>query len=527
MMEPSALAAVAAIAASAGALARVTRIRRIHVLGIPLLLLGWTGLLATILPESVSGHRAVVALGFVAAAGLALILARLLDGAVRWLLVVGAAVLTIRVPVPTGDGTAMLLGPLYAVIGIAACIVLLRELRDLRRTDPLLPDRGGATRLLDVGAALLPATATLSLMWSFDPPATTEALAFFLVPFVLLYACVRALATDHEDFKPAAWALVATGVVVAFVGLVQVATGEVWWNPKVIDANRFRSDFRTNSLYWDPNMYGRALVIAILAVVAWLLVRRVSRRGTPLLVGILGVLVLALWYTYSQSSWIALAAGLTVVAVLTMPPRPRRWVAALLLVFAIVATPTAGRLLAGDDASGRRDVVNTGIALAAERPVLGWGIGTFEAAARARELERGDTDPGLVASHTTPITVFAELGLLGAFTYLTLLTGAVVAILARWRRSSTPAAAARARGDVQDAGTGWPIAPVVWASGALFALVAHSFLYAGFFEDPTLWVVLAVLASLPTVADDEPGDRTEVSHDSVIAPPALRSPQHL
>jgi O-antigen ligase len=519
-MEVGTFEAIAAIAASAGALARVTRIRRIHVLGIPLLLVGWAGLLATILPESLTSHAGVIALGFVGVAGLTLILARLLDGAVRWLLVVGAAVLTIRVPVPTGDGNAMLLGPLYAVIGIVACIVVLREVRELRGGERLLPDRGGATRLLDVGAAVLPATATLSLTWSYDPVATTEALAFFLVPFVLLYACVRTLASAREDLKPAAWAMVASGMVVAVVGLVQEATGQVWWNPKVIDANRFRADFRTNSLYWDPNMYGRALVIVILAVVAWLLVRRVSRRGTPLLVGMLVVLVTALWFTYSQSSWIALAAGLTVVAVLTLPPNPRRWFAAALLVLVIVGTPAAARHLTGDDETGRRDVVNTGISLAAERPVLGWGIGTFETAARARELERGNADPGLVASHTTPITVFAELGLLGAFTYLTLLTSAVVTMLARWRRTSTPAAAARARGDdPRDAGTGWPIAPIVWASGALFALVAHSLLYAGFFEDPTLWVVLAVVASLPTVVDDDVTGPLPVPEESKDATP--------
>lgn len=502
-MDESVLAAVAAIAASAGALARVTRVRRIHALGIPLLALGWVGLLATIAPEGVASRPALLAIAVVAAIGAMLIAARLLDRVVGVLLVVGAAVLTIRVPVPTGDGTAMLLGPLYAIIAVVAAIVFLRERSERRSTERLLPDRGGATRLLDAGAALLPAMATLSLMWSFDQPATTESLAFFLVPFVLLYACVRTLATAGTDLVPAGWALVASGVVAAVVGLVQAVMGEVWWNPKVIDANRFRADFRTNSLYWDPNMYGRALVVAALAVVAWLLVRRVSRRGTPLLVGALVVLVTALWFSYSQSSWVALAAGLTVVAVLTMPPRPRRWIAAALLVLVIVLTPTAARVLAGDDASGRRDVVVMGIALASERPVLGWGMGTFETAARARELERGNVDPGLVASHTTPITVFAELGLLGAFTYLTLLCSAIVTMLARWRRTSSPAAAARARGDAGDAETGWPIAPIIWASGALFALIAHSLLYAGFFEDPTLWVVLAVLASLPVV-DDEP-----------------------
>jgi hypothetical protein len=95
-----------------------------------------------------------------------------------------------------------------------------------------------------------------------------------------------------------------------------------------------------------------------------------------------------------------------------------------------------------------------------------------------------------VASHTTPVTVFAELGLLGAFTYLTLLTSAVVTMLARWRRPPGGTSAYE-----------WPIAPIIWAGATLFALIAHSLLYAGFFEDPTLWVALAVLASLPAAED--------------------------
>ncbi len=518
-MDVGFLEVASAIAASAGALARVTRVRRVHVLGVPLLLLGWIGLLATIVPDALADGWALLAGAVLGAVGV--LLARVLDRHVAWLLALGALVLTIRVPVPTGDGeSSMLLGPLYAVIGLLALLVFRRELVAVRSGDRVLPDRGGATRLLDVGAALLPATATLSLTWSFDALATTQALAFFLVPFVLLYACVRSLASDGVDLVPSAWALIAAGGIAAIVGVVQHATGEVWWNPKVIDANRFRADFRTNSLYWDPNMYGRALVVAALAVVALLLVRRLTRRGTPALGALLALFALALWYTYSQSSWVALAAALTVVAVLTLPPNPRRWVAAALLVLVLVGTPAAARQLAGDDASGRRDVVNTGLSLAAERPVLGWGIGTFEEAARARELERGDLDPGLVASHTTPITVFAELGLLGAFTYLTLLASATVTILARWRRTSTPAAAARRRGD-DDAATGWPIAPIIWASAVLPALVAHSLLYAGFFEDPTLWVVLAVLASLPTTLDGDELDAaapTDDVHDRPVSP---------
>jgi O-antigen ligase len=221
------------------------------------------------------------------------------------------------------------------------------------------------------------------------------------------------------------------------------------------------------------------------------------------LVATAALLLVALWNTYSQSSWVALSASLVLLGVLTIPPRPRRWVAAAVLIVMIIGTPLAASQLAGDGENGRGEVARTGLGLAAERPVLGWGAGTFEIAAADRELERGNRDPDLVASHTTPITVFAELGVLGAITYLTLLASAFVTILARWRRTSTPASAARAElGPLQTEPTGWPVAPIIWASAALAALVAHSLLYAGFFEDPTLWVTLAVLASLPTLAND-------------------------
>lgn len=504
MADIDALAIVAACAASLGAVCRTTRIRRVHLLGVPLLFTGWLGLVVTVLPPSLH-DRAALLIGAVLV-GLCGVwfAARVLVGHERWLLAIGAAVLTIRVPIPTGDESAMLLGPLYVVIGIGAFVLVRAELRQLPDGGRLLPDRGGATRLLDIGAAALPAAATLSLLWSYVPGATAESLAFYLVPFVLAYALVRAWLEAGTSIRPAAITLLASIVLFAIIGLIQATTREVWWNPKVIDANRFRPDVRTNSLFWDPNIYGRALVIGLFVVVALLLVRPLRARVTAPLVASATLLLVALWNTYSQSSWVALSAGAVLLGVLTIPPRPRRWVAAAVVVLTMVGTPLAANQLAGSGEDGRGEVARTGIALAAERPLLGWGAGTFETAARDRELERGNHDPDLVASHTTPITVFAELGLLGAFTYVTLLASATVTIIARWRRPPHMSAHV-ALAPIGDPPTGWPIAPIIWASAALAALVAHSLLYAGFFEDPTLWVVLAVLASLPPAAESDGG----------------------
>jgi len=511
---PDVMTSCAAVVASLGALARVPTHRRARQAGALLLLLGWIGLLVGIAPESVRDQWIVAAPSLAVLVALGWLVAGRLVGRERWLVAVGGFVLAIRVPVPTGDGTAMLLAPLYVVIALGALVLLRGE---LARSDTL-EDRGGATRLLDVGSAALPIIATLSLTWSIDRPASAETLGFFLVPFVLAYALVRSWAERGVDLRGGVIGFVSATLVAALVGLYQAVTYQVWWNPKVVDANRFRPDFRTNSIFWDPNIYGRVLVLGSLAVLAWLLATGPGRRATIAGCVSLVVLLTALWHTYSQSSWFALAGALIILGVLTTPPRPRRLLGTLLVIVVVVGVPFAASSLGGgSDAAGREQVVQTGISLAGEKPVLGWGMGAFETAARARAFEQGDRTGGLTASHTTPVTVLAELGVLGMVAYLTLLASAAVAVLARWRRSSTPAAAARARGDLGAMNlTGWPIAPIIWATGVFVALLAHSLLYAGFFEDPALWVALALLASLPVVGPDV-GTVTGTNTDTEIA----------
>jgi putative inorganic carbon (HCO3(-)) transporter len=218
--------------------------------------------------------------------------------------------LTLRLPVPIGGDSVMLLAPLYVVIALGTFVLAQGELRALRSpgSGRSIEDRGVATRLLDLGVAVLPALGTLSITWSIDRLGSAEDLAFFYVPFLLLFMLVRGWVADVRDLRPAVVTLVFAAIVAAVVGTVQSIGDDVWWNPKVIAGNRFRADFRTNSIFWDPNIYGRALVVALLALVAWVLVTRVRRRGLVGAVFVAALLLYALWHSYSQSSWFALAA---------------------------------------------------------------------------------------------------------------------------------------------------------------------------------------------------------------------------
>ena len=77
--------------------------------------------------------------------------------------------------------------------------------------------------------------------------------------------------------------------------------------------------------------------------------------------------------------------------------------------------------------SGRGSLVSGGIDLFGERPIWGYGSGSF-----GTEYSRHHrTSKTLSASHTIPITIAAEQGVIGELIYIALLLVAAGALLAR------------------------------------------------------------------------------------------------
>ena len=113
---------------------------------------------------------------------------------------------------------------------------------------------------------------------------------------------------------------------------------------------------------------------------------------------------------------------------------------------------------------------------AREKPLLGWGAGSFNAEYRAHEKSSGREATN--ASHTIPITVAAEQGIVGLAAYVALLVLAFIRLL-RGARGS-PVRAALAAG--------------------FAALVLHTWLYAAFLEDPVTWTLLALGSALAATA---------------------------
>ena len=431
-----------------------------------------------------------------------------------------AAALPFRIPIESGGDTANLLVPLYLVIAAGVLAYALPRLRAAPGLDDDDDEAGGVrrTRLLEwllAGTVVLYAA---QAAYSSDFDRALSQVIFFYVPFALLFALlVRIDWTPRLAGRCLAVLLV---LAVAFVGIgfVEYGKRELLLNPKVIASNQLESYFRVNSLFFDPNIYGRFLVTVMLGLTAVLL----WCRRTLLVAGSACALVL-LWaglvLTLSQSSFTALLGGLAVLGAL-------RWgfgrAAAVVAVFAaaaaavVLVAPGAVGVDQSTDAvtSGRSTLVEGGVELARERPVAGWGAGSFRR--EYRRQEKTSSARASAASHTIPITIAAEQGVGGLVLYLALLAVALAGLLRGARESVARAAVA----------------------AAFVALVVHTLLYAAFLEDPLAWALLAVGAALSRAGPAgegparrrggaDPGSRQRDAHARRACPPVTATRERL
>jgi len=388
------------------------------------------------------------------------------------------AALPFRVPLHAGGDTANLLVPLYLVIAAGVVVTLLRDWR--------APPSTWAPRPLAYLLAAFVVLYAVQTLYSGDFSKGLQNVCFFLVPFTVAYRLLREVEWDRRLLT---LVLVVVGVeATAFVlvGSVEYLTRSLFWNDQVIRSNEFHTYFRVNSVFWDPNVYGRYLALVIVVATAALLWVK-ERRAFALLTVLVGVLWLGLAQTFSQSSFIALLAGLAVLAAIRWS---WKWTLAAVAVgivaaaLAIVLVGGSGKLTTDRlnvDLSGRGNLVSGGLDLFAERPVQGYGSGSFQTAYRNH---RANKDVPVSVSHTEPVTIAAEQGLLGLLLYVALI------VVALWTMTSNL--------------RGPPLAARSAVLAAFVALLVHTMAYAGFFEDPITWVLLAIGASLahaPTIRE--------------------------
>jgi O-antigen ligase len=496
-VEHAQAAEIAALVGALGAvLALITRGGIFPLVGLGLLGVGTGGLGWTLVGDAdirlLFGDPqglALVAVGLAAAVALAVPLARNPAAVPVALLLVAP----FRVPVQVGSDEAFLLLPLYLVIAAAALALAWRILRGERPAP--------SPFLLALPLVALVIFTSTSFLWSWDDRAGGIELAFFVFPFVAGLAIVAR--SPVAEWLPRALlvTIVALGTLFAAVGIWQAHTRTLFFGRDVAVANAYTSFFRVTSLFKDPSLYGRYLVVPIAVLLVAILVRRGRTLDWVVATGFVAFLFLGLYFSYSQSSFVALFVVTFAVAVVGADRRTRIVLLTCALAASLIAAGVAGASISGrsakDVTSGRSRLVRVTLDAFEERPLVGVGVGGQP---RASSDIAGRGSPSRNASHTTPLTVLAELGVVGFALYAWLAAATVWALVLVTRRDRTFG---------------------IGLAATLLVLWVHSLLYAGFFEDPLTWGVLGLTAAVLVQVPVQETVNESTDETATVAPELL------
>ncbi len=398
----------------------------------------------------------------------------------RWpaaLAALAIAALPFRISIQSGGVTNDVLVPLYFVIGAGSLAFAFRALRGGEARSPREP--GWLERLLALVVVLYalqalyaPTGAAPGAVSGFEQ--ALKNVVFFYVPFTLLYCLLARIEWTPELIRNCVRLVAVLALVLAGIAFVEYATRTTWFSARLAQTNQNYDYFVANSVFFDPNIFGRFLALAMVALATLLLYDR-PRRDQLAATGVLAVLWVALVISFSRTSMVALLVGLALLAAMRWRPRAALLTGAVVVVVgatAVAVSPTTFGLNQGLNgvSAGRGSVLSGGLKLFGDRPVWGFGSGSFESEYSAHNLGTGP----LTASHTTPVTIAAEQGVIGELAYVALALVAI-ATLARGARDD-PARAALA--------------------AAFAALLVHTMLYADFLEDPFTWALLGVGTAL-------------------------------
>jgi hypothetical protein len=476
---------LAAVLGAVGAVLVLTAGRRVTLLG---------GLAVVAATEVVLAHAgglhlsaklfAAAVVGLLILAGLAVLLLRAL-----WLvtpLVLLAA--PFRLPLDFGSnhrfyvaiahgGQLGRLLPLYVVLAVAA---LATAWRALRNDPPLRPIR----REIAWPAAAFLAFASISMTWSEDVGSARNLLEYFLLPFAVLIVVVARAPFPARMPRVLAIISISLASLFAVVGLVEAATHRlIFYAHNLQVSNTYTSFFRVTSLFRDPSLYGRHLVLGIVIVVVCLWLRKIDVVPAA---AIIALLFAGLYFSYSQSSYAALFVTVLAVTLVAGDRRARRVALVAAVAVLLVGTGIAAAKVVHSSVRKATSDRSRRIELTAKvfvhHPLAGVGLGGQPRASQKLATRFGPLQN--FVSHTTPLTVAAELGIVGFAAYVAILVGAARAIDDVRRRQQA---------------LGLSLAAV------FLALFVHSLAYSGFFEDPMTWLVLGIAAAfMPTVRLEMP-----------------------
>lgn len=336
-----------------------------------------------------------------------------------------------------------------------------------------------------------------------------------LVLYGAFIVAAPTLIENRRDLERIVAALLAVAIFLSLVAVAQRLLDVFTWHAVLGQTGTYRS----NATFTDPNNFARFLAVVIPLAVALVLVTGPRRLTVYLALPAIAVGGVAILASTSRAGLMMLALTtfiiLWTVPIATYTRLKLTAVAGVALVAMVAALLAFGgaeadrirELSRGVAALGRREyLIRAGWEMFKDNPIMGVGAGNFQGALLSPSYR--DLVPpwaqDTTLSHTSIVTVMAELGILGlaAFAFVVV---RLATTLRRVYRST------ESRFDRLMIG---------WLAASFVGIFFHSQSEGRLLEEPYLWVLVAIAIAMETgpafAARSVPGTRPDPSTLSAL-----------
>lgn len=367
---------------------------------------------------------------------------------------------------------------------LATCFVGVIRARHNPRA--LLPD---SSILLPIAGLL--ALVTLGVFWS-DSLTPTNAVA--IMPMYVAFVFIApSFIEDRRDMERIVFAFLITAGELSLIAIAQRLLHVFNWRDILIQSDAY--SYRSNATFADPNNLARCLAISVALGVAMIFATG-PRRLTVYIAGpAVALSAVGIIATASRSGWVALV--LVCFLVLMMAPIPRYTklrvtmiagafmaiMIALLLVQGGTSAARVRSLASGVSAIGQREfLIRAGWEMWKDSPFIGVGSGNYQHSLIISYLWAVPAWARVSLSHTSIISILAELGTLGVAMFIFVSIRIAVSVVRAYFATTVP----------------YYRLMIGWCAAALIGILFQSQSEGRLLDEPYLWLVLAIFVALET-----------------------------
>ncbi|MCC7366048.1 MAG: O-antigen ligase family protein [Dehalococcoidia bacterium] len=377
-----------------------------------------------------------------------------------------------------------LLNPGQAAMAATIAVAIFRERHTPLR---LIPN---SSLLVPVG--MLFALLFLGVAWS-DNPRRPENSVLILPLYFGFIMAAPSLIEDKRDVRRIIGAFLIAAIVLSLLAIAQRLLGVFNWRTILVQSDDY--SYRSNATFADPNNLARFLAISMSLAAGLILTLGPRRLTVYLAVPAFAIGSLAIVATASRSGWIALLL-IGFVVVVTAPIA--RYTKARLTISAFGGLAIALTLLfmqggtdaervksltSGVQAIGQREfLIRAGWEMFKDNPIVGVGSGNYQHALIISYLHLIPDWARTTLSHTSTVSIMAELGLVGIFAFAFVGLRLLMTVVATYYRS----------GDMElrlMAG---------WLGAAFLGILFQSQSEGRLLDEPFLWLLMALLIAFET-----------------------------